>query len=192
MKTLDERLNMIEDEISHEDFRTNKGRSNEVGYYIFDYPAERELKVRDYIKKLEEQNQKNPRGYELKVYDVYDIMIDLIEEEGLLEDCMDMEEADGMDYLISSIYDLLNMNYDNNHFNAYIDENTSDNSVVFITGVGKIFPFIRSHGILNKMNVMFDKAPVVMFYPGKYDGQKLMLFSEFKDENYYRAFPLIR
>ena len=190
--TLDERLRKIEEVISDEDFRKNKGLSNEVGYYIFDYPAEEEIKVRRYLENLKNKNKTKPQGYELKIYDLYDIMIDLIEEEGLLESCIEMEEIDGMDYLISSVYDLLKMDYDSNYFNTYIEENTPDNSIVFITGVGKIYPFLRSHGILNKLHLVFDRAPVVLFYPGKYDGQSLMLFSEFKDENYYRAFPLIR
>jgi len=192
MMTLDEKLKKIEEVIGAENFRKNKGLSNEVGYYIFDYPAEEELKVRNFLEKLEKKNQSKPQGYGLKIYDFYDIMIDLIEEEGLIEACMEMEEIDGMDYLVSAVYDLLKMDSDANYFNTYIEANTPDNSVVFITGVGKIFPFVRSHGILNKLHLVFDKAPVVLFYPGKYDGQTLMLFSEFKDENYYRAFPLIR
>lgn len=192
MKTLDDRLAMIEEVISDEDFRKNKGLSNEVGYYIFDYEAKEELKVRDYIEDLRKMNIKNQPGYELKIYDVYDLMIDLIEEEGLYEACIEMEENEGLDYLIEAVNDILRIDYDDNYFNDYIDENTPDNSVVFVTGVGKIFPFVRSHGILNKLHLVFDRVPVVLFYPGKYDGQSLVLFSEFKDENYYRAFPLIR
>lgn len=192
MKTLDEKLRMIEEVIGDEDFRRSRGLSNEVGYYIFDYDAKEELKVRDYIENLGEKNLKNQLGYELKIYDVYDIMIDLIEKEGLYEACIEMEEDEGLDYLIAAVNDILRIDYDDNYFNVYIEENTPDNSVVFVTGVGKIFPFVRSHGILNKLHLVFDRAPVVLFYPGKYDGQSLMLFSEFKDENYYRAFPLIR
>lgn len=192
MKTLDDKLRLIEEVISDEAFRKNKGLSNEVGYYIFDYEAEEELKVRNYIEKLKKTNIKNQPGYELKIYDVYDLMIDLIEEEGLYEACIEMEENEGLDYLISAVNDILRIDYDDNYFNSYIDENTPDNSVVFVTGVGKIFPFVRSHGILNKLHLVFDRVPVVLFYPGKYDGQSLVLFSEFKDENYYRAFPLIR
>jgi len=191
-KTLDEKLRMIEPIISDENFRKNRGLSNEVGYYIFDYPPEEELKVRKYLKQLENKFKTVPHDFELKIYDLYDIMIDLIEEEGLLEACIEMEEKDGMDYLVSSVYDLLNMDSDDNFFSTYINENTPDNSVVFITGVGKIYPFLRAHGILNKLHLVFDRVPVVLFYPGKYDGQSLMLFCEFKDENYYRAFPLIR
>lgn len=192
MKTLEEKLIMIEEVISDENFRKNKGLSNEVGYYIFDYPAKEEIKVRKYLENLKNKNKSKPQGYELKIYDVYDIMLDLIEEEGLMDSCIEMEENEGLDYLISAVNDILRIDYDDNYFNTYIEENTPDNSVVFITGVGKIFPFARAHGILNKLHLIFDRAPVVLFYPGKYDGQSLMLFSEFKDENYYRAFPLIR
>jgi hypothetical protein len=192
MKTLDEKLRMIEEVIGDEDFRSNKRPSNEVCYYIFDYPAEEELKVRNYLETLKNKNKSRPQGYELKIYDVYDIMIDLIEKEGLLESCIEMEKNEGLDYLISAVNDILRIDYDDNYFNTYIEENTPDNSVVFITGIGKIFPFARAHGILNKLHLVFDRVPVVLFYPGKYDGQSLMLFSEFKDENYYRAFPLIR
>lgn len=192
MRSLDEKLSMIEEVISEEDFINSKGLSNEVGYYIFDYPAEEELKVRKYIENLKLRNIKNKPGYNLKVYDVYDIMIDLIEQEGLYEACVEMEKNEGLEYLISAVNDILRIDYDDNYFNTYIEENTPDNSIVFITGVGKIFPFVRSHGILNKLHLVFDRAPVVLFYPGKYNGQSLVLFSEFKDENYYRAFPLIK
>jgi hypothetical protein len=191
MNTLEERLDQIEKKIKKEDFRKNKGLGNEIGYYIFDYPASEELKVREYIKYLKEKNNSDVVGYELLVYDLYDLMIDYIEEEDLLEECIHMEKEYGMEYLVSSVVELLNMDQNNNFFTNYIEENTPENAVVFITGVGKIFPFVRSHDVLNKLGQVFDKAPVVLFYPGKYDGQTFMLFSEFKDDHYYRAFPLV-
>ncbi len=192
MKTLDEKLAMIEKIIDDENFRKNKGLGNEVGYYIFDYPATAELKVREYLEKLLDKNKARPQEYKLVIYDLYDIMLDLIEEEGLMDSCIEMEKNEGLDYLILAVNDILRTDYNNNYFNNYIEKNTPDNSIVFITGIGKIFPFARVHGILNKLHLVFDRAPVILFYPGKYDGQSLVLFSEFKDGNYYRAFPLIR
>ena len=131
-------------------------------------------------------------GYKLKVYDVYDLMIDLLESEGYLEDCFEMEKNDGMNYLVESVNDLLRMSDNNDYFTEYVEENTPEKAIVFLIGVGKIFPFVRSHKILNNLHQSFNKAPVVMFYPGKYDGQSLELFGEFKDDNYYRAFSLIK
>ena len=73
----------------------------------------------------------------------------------------------------------------------YIRERTPANSVVFITGIGKCYPILRSHTVLNNLPHVIDHVPVVMFYPGKYDGQELVLFGEIKDDNYYRAFKLV-
>ena len=191
-KSLEERLDLIQTEIKKPSFRANKGLGNEVGYYVFDYPSEEELRVREHIKYLERKNILDLDGFELKVYDVYDIMLNFIESEGLLEACYEMEAEDGMDYLVESVSALLEMNEDHNYFSRYIEENTPENAVIFIVGIGKIFPFVRSHKILNNLHQVFDRVPVVLFYPGKYDGLSLMLFSEFKDENYYRAFELVK
>ena len=191
-KSLEERLDLIQTEIKKSSFRANKGLGNEVGYYVFDYPAEEELRVREHVKYLKRKNNPDLDGFELKVYDVYDIMLDFIESEGLLEACYEMEVEDGMDYLVESVSALLEMNEDHNYFSRYIEENTPEDAVVFIVGIGKIFPFVRSHKILNNLHQVFDRVPVVLFYPGKYDGLSLMLFSEFKDENYYRAFELVK
>lgn len=185
-------LGKIESEIGKTSFLNGKGLGNEVSYYVFDYDPKDEILVREYIDKLVKKDKEFGDGYKLKVYDVYDLMIDLLESEGYLEDCFEMEKNDGMNYLVESVNDLLRMNDDNNYFAEYIEKNTPEKAIVFLIGVGKIFPFVRSHKILNNLHQIFDRSPVVMFYPGKYDGQSLELFGEFKDDNYYRAFPLIK
>lgn len=185
-------LGKIESEIGKTSFLNGKGLGNEVSYYVFDYDPKDEILVREYIDKLVKKDKEFGDGYKLKVYDVYDLMIELLESEGYLEDCFEMEKNNGMNYLVESVNDLLRMSDNNDYFTEYIEENTPEKAIVFLTGVGKIFPFVRSHKILNNLHQIFDRSPVVMFYPGKYDGQSLELFGEFKDDNYYRAFPLIK
>ncbi|WP_304178309.1 DUF1788 domain-containing protein [Leptotrichia trevisanii] len=185
-------LGKIESEIGKTSFLNGKGLGNEVSYYVFDYDPKDEILVREYIDKLVKKDKEFGDGYKLKVYDVYDLMIDLLESEEYLEDCFEMEKNDGMNYLVESVNDLLRMSDNNDYFTEYVEENTPEKAIVFLIGVGKIFPFVRSHKILNNLHQSFNKAPVVMFYPGKYDGQSLELFGEFKDDNYYRAFSLIK
>ncbi len=192
MKTIEEKLDLIEMAINKEDFRKNKGLGNEIGYYVFDYEPTEELKVRNHIKYLKKKNNPNITGYELIIFDLYDLMLDFIEEEGLYQACIQMEEEYGLPYLVQSIIELLKIGKSQNSFIKYIEDHTPENAIVFIIGVGKVFPFVRSHNILNELHQVFDRVPVVLFYPGQYDGQKLILFSEFKDDHYYRAFPLIK
>ncbi|HHX69704.1 MAG: DUF1788 domain-containing protein [Miniphocaeibacter sp.] len=184
-----EKLNKIEQVITKDDFLQNKGLGNEVGYYIFDYSPKDEIIVREFLKDF---TKKQFSSFEIVEYDLYKMLIDHLREKKYLEKCMEIEKKKGMKQLVKAITSLLRMDSGNDFFTRTIKENTPDNTIVFITGIGKIFPFVRSHKILNNLHLNFYKSPVVMFYPGKYDGQSLSLFGEFKDDNYYRAFPLIK
>ena len=63
--------------------------------------------------------------------------------------------------------------------------------VLVLTGIGKIYPFMRSHKMLDSMQHLFEDIPIVMFYPGSFNGQDLGLFGRFLDGHYYRAFNLL-
>lgn len=193
MIALEDRLNKLEDTINKPNFRQNKGLGNEVGYYIFDYPAEQELAVRERIEYLKNKYTNDKREFNIVVFDLYDIIMDLLEKEGFLDLCEEFEKTKGFSEIIKSINELLRMEEDNqnNELLSYIKKNTPNDSIIFLTGVGKCFPIIRSHKVLNNLHQFIDQVPVVMFFPGQYDGQSLILFSEIKDDNYYRAFKIV-
>ena len=191
MATLEERLDAAEKMIKMPSFRQNKGLGNEVGYYVFDYPANRELIVRERIEYMKAKNSKGTDGFELVVYDLYDIIIDLLEEEGFMEQCFSFEKKKGMERIVRAVGNLLQVNDEESLIVKYIQEHTPKEAVIFLTGVGKCYPLLRSHKALNNLHQSIDCVPVVMFYPGKYDGQELGLFGEIKDDNYYRAFRLV-
>jgi len=193
VRNLESRLNELEEKIKQPNFRKNKGLGNEVGYYVFDYPAEQELIVRERVRYLESKYEKNVHDFKIVVFDLYDIIIDLLIQEGFLEICEDFEKTKGFQEVTISVNELLRMEEDNqsNEILAHIKNNTPKDSIIFLTGVGKCFPILRSHKVLNNLHQFIDEVPVVMFFPGKYDGQSLMLFSEIKDDNYYRAFKLV-
>ena len=86
----------------------------------------------------------------------------------------------------------MKFNDDDSVIVQYIKDNTPDNAVVFLCGIGKCYPILRSHKVLNNLHQAFMKAPVVMFFPGTYNEQELILFNEIKDDNYYRAFKLVK
>lgn len=193
MADLESRLKQLEDKIKQPNFRKNKGLGNEVGYYVFDYPPEQELLVRERIDYLKSKYAMNNKDFQLVVFDLYDIIMDILIEEGFLELCMEFEKTKGFSEITKAVNEILRMEEDNqnNELLAHIKKNTPKNAVVFLTGVGKCYPMMRSHKILNNLHQFVDDVPVVMFFPGKYDGQSLMLFSEVKDDNYYRAFKLV-
>ncbi|AGL00729.1 DUF1788 domain-containing protein [Desulfoscipio gibsoniae] len=191
MRSLEEKLDGAERKIKTESFRQNKGLGNEVGYYVFDYPADKELMVRERIAYMKAKNAKGTDGFELVVYDLYDIIIDLLEKEGFMEQCFKFEKKKGLERVVKAVGNLLQFNDENNLIVQYIQEHTPGDAVIFLVGIGKCYPLLRSHKVLNNLHQVIDRVPVVLFYPGKYDGQELVLFSEIKDGNYYRAFRLV-
>lgn len=191
MLSLEERLDEAERMIKAASFRENKGLGNEVGYYVFDYLADKELIVRERIEYMKTKNSRGTDGFELVVFDLYDIIIDLLELEGFLTQCFKFERKQGMERIVKAVGNLLQINNNESLIVKYIQERTPQDAVVFLTGVGKCYPVLRSHKVLNNLHQAIDRVPVVMFFPGKYDGQELVLFSEIKDDNYYRAFRLV-
>ena len=85
MYDLESRLNKAEEKIKNPSFRRNKGLGNEVGYYIFDYPAEQELLVRERVNYLVSKYNNETEDFKLVVFDLYDTIIDLLIKEGFLE-----------------------------------------------------------------------------------------------------------
>lgn len=192
MADLAERLDKMEEEIKKPVFRQSIGRANEVNYWVFDYPPERELEVRERIKYMQNRNSRGSEDFELVVFDLYDIIIDYLKENDFLEDCYRFEKKKGLERITKAVSNSMKINDDDSLIVQYIKEHTPDNAVVFLTGVGKCFPILRSHKVLNNLHQAFVKAPVVMFFPGIYNEQELILFGEIKDDNYYRAFKLVK
>ena len=187
-----DRLDAIWNRISSREFLENKGVANEVRYYVFDYEACDELIMRQKIKDLLARNNPETDGFQIVEYDIYKLILSILEERGYVDKCIRFEKEKGREYLYNALSKLLRLTTDNNLIVNRIMENTPENSVVFLTGIGKVYPFVRAHNVLNNLHQVFDKVPVIMFYPGNWNGQSLSLFGTISDGNYYRAFPLIQ
>lgn len=191
MLTIEQRFDKLEEIICRPSFRENKGHGNEVGYYIFDYPAEKELYVRERIEYIKNKSEISNDDYKVVVFDLYDIIISILEKKGYMEKCYQFEKTKGFERVSKSICNMLRVTSSDSLIVNHIKENITEKSIVFITGIGKCYPILRSHIVLNSLHQVIDNVPVVLFYPGKYDGQELVLFGEIKDDNYYRAFKLV-
>ena len=190
MKTIYQRLDEILPKIVEPNFRKNKGLGNEIGFYIFDYNPEDELVVRDRVTFIKEK-AKNTYGLNIKEFDLYEIILELLEYKGYLQKNFQMEEKRGSAQVFNATKKALRLTLDNDLVVQYIKDRLQASDIVFLTGVGKAWPIIRSHTILNNLHRIVEEQPLVMFFPGSYDGGSLMLFNYLKDDNYYRAFQLI-
>jgi hypothetical protein len=185
MSSIKEQLDRIKTRISDENFLANKGLSNEVGIHVFCYQPADELMVRDYIKRLKAETGD---GFKIIECDMYELFLEVLKDKRVLEKVADIEENKGRDYLLAQLQKvatpvalLAKMKYSPH----------KRGDVLFLTGIGKVYPFMRSHNMLDSMQQELSDIPIVMFYPGEFNGQSLNLFEKFFDGNYYRAFNLL-
>lgn len=185
MSNIINQMNEIKKRFSDEVFLKNKGLSNEVGIHVFCYNPKEEMLVSGFFSDLiQSENQ----TFRLKECDLYRIFLQICEEKRILKSIPAMEKKKGSDYLLKQLQKAISpedfvekMKYEPHEYG----------DILLITGVGKVYPFMRSHNILDNLQHIFSDIPVVMLYPGTYDGQALSLFDEFHDGNYYRAFNMI-
>ncbi|MNW52252.1 DUF1788 domain-containing protein [Paenibacillus sp. FSL R5-0701] len=187
MANIKSRLDKIIPKIREDKFIEGRGLGNEISFYVFDYEPENELLVRDYIPHVLKEFSHEGSGRKLIEFDLHKMLIEIAKEKRIYDRIPQMEEKQGKDALFKAMANFAKPEI----FLQKIKDQMQDHNVVLITGVGKVYPFVRSHNILNNLQEVLDKTPVIMFFPGKYDGLTLRLFDRFKDDNYYRAFRLV-
>ena len=200
MSEFDQRLNQILPKITSDDFLRGHGIGNEIAFHIFDYPPEDELQVREHIDFLLKHTPKQKPGLKVVHINLFDFILDYLRERKLLDKSLDIQRDKGNDALLKALRGVLHEEKVAQRFGEVANPEEVD--LVLISGVGSVFPLLRSHTLLNNLHSIMGQTPLVLFYPGKYDGMTLRLFGKTgltsgggderrKPANYYRAFRLI-
>jgi DNA-directed RNA polymerase beta' subunit len=193
IENLDQKFEKVYQQLSSEKFLEKKGLSGELPFFISTYNPAQEIDVQTMIKRMVNRLQQNDISA-LEI-NLYDLVIDLIKGRNLLEKIFKTEQSMDKEKLFRSLQNVLDVQkYLIPAIVKKIEEEDSKTSskkkMVIITGVGEVFPYIRSHTILNNLQNAIKDRPMIMFFPGKYDGHTLDLFGRMKDDNYYRAFNI--
>lgn len=179
--------------ITSERFLTKQGLGNEVPFFICPFPAEEGLTmIEDRLDLIERIGHAGVTALDLSLYD---ISLGLLEERGILEDVLaaepDMEKSE-LRELLQGVLDV------HEHLIPKIAEAivAQPHDVIFLSGVGEVYPYIRSHNVLNNLQSTAKDKPTVLFFPGSYThstatGGSLDLFGLLHDDKYYRAFNIL-
>jgi hypothetical protein len=200
---LNERLNKILPRITSDEFLNGSGIGNEIAFYIFDYPPEDELRVRDYLRTLLDHIPKQKHGLRVKHIDLFDFVLDYLKSRKLLDKAIQMQRDKGDDALKRALKGPLNMKDKLiPHLCTVIQPEQQD--LILLSGIGSSYPLLRTSSLLTNLQSIMGRTPLVVFYPGKYDQMTLRLFGKLrlsasfenegttkKSEHYYRAFKLV-
>ena len=184
-----QRLNKILDRVTSDDFLHGKGLGNEIPFYAFDYPPERELEVRDHIDFLVAQLPKHRPGLRFYHINLFDLIIRQLKSRGFYDKALDLQRKKGDEALLKALAAPLDAT---KLAKVFADEvRPKEQDLVLVSGVGSAYPLLRTHNLLNNLHHRMGSTPLVLFYPGLYDGQSLRLFGILPDKPYYRAFRLV-
>jgi hypothetical protein len=173
--------------ISSKSFLNKEALGGEIPFFITAYDARQEIEVSDSIKLL--KNKLETSGVSVLELNLYDIVCDILEEKGGMERMFKIELTKDKDKFLSALQSTLNIHQIlMPRIKKIIEDYPA--KVYFLTGIGMVFPYIRSHNILNNLQNVAKDSPTVTFFPGDYNGHTLNLFGLLKDDNYYRAFNI--
>ena len=193
---LSSRLDEILPRITDPAFLSGDGIGNEIACYIFDYPASEELVVRDHVSWMLKRFETHHGQLDVLHLDLLDVVIEYLEGRKLFERSLQMEADRGGAAVLKALKGPLAAE----KITEFIAEKyrPADRDLFLISGVGRVWPMLRTHNLLNCLHPVIGRTPLVMFYPGSFDGNTLKLFkqidtpiSEPGTTPYYRAFILV-
>ena len=187
MKALQARLDLVLERIERPKFLKNDGIGNEIGFWIFDYPAKHELVVRDYLTHITDKLSK--RGYKFSHINVFQTLVEMLETRNIFERACAREKQVGIDEVRKTLAGPLNQKKVAEFIAKKIQPESLD--FVLMSGLGNAWPLVRGHELLSALQDVMGSTPLVLFYPGEYSGKDLHPFGMIDSKNYYRAFKLV-
>lgn len=176
--------------ISTESFLKMEALGGEIPFFIASYKAEEELACREEIKLI--KRKLHTQGIPVLELNLYEIVCEILEQNGGAEKMFRAEKRRSKDRFLRALQSTLNLHEVLLPYIQNMIANEPEAKVYFLTGIGLVYPYIRSHTILHNLQNIAKDAPLVTFFPGEYDGNLLRLFDRLKDDNYYRAFDIFK
>lgn len=191
-KPMQDRFKHLFDVISGERFLKKQGLGNEIPFFICPFRPEEAVEMERVRRQL--VNRLRQDGLHILEINLYDLSIEILKERDIWDQILELEPSVTKEQLRELLQGVLDPE---THLVPAIAKKleSSDFDVLFLTGVGEVFPYIRSHNVLNNLQSTAKDRPTVMFFPGAYthsieSGASLDLFGRLHDDKYYRAFNI--
>lgn len=173
-----------------ERFLKMQGLSKEVPFFIYHFPPSWALDVEDMRDRVQTKLQSDD-GLSVVEINLYDLAIELLKERGVWDQVLDLEPTMEKSEFREALQGMLDPH---DHLapaiRARLEAQPSD--MVFLTGIGEVFPFIRTHTVLENLQSVVTGRPMVVWFPGTYEftqttGHQLRALNLSASDSYYRA-----
>lgn len=182
-----ENFKFIFETTTSKEFLQMEGLSGEVPFWIAPYDIQYQSFAAEQFQHL--INKLKHKGINVLILDLFELSVEIIEDNIGLEKMFQVEKRKDKHKFKKALQSTLNLH---ERFIPLIENkvNEAKPKILMLKGVGAVYPFIRSHNVLNNLQSAITEIPTLMFFPGEYNGRALNLFGDLKDDNYYRAFNI--
>jgi hypothetical protein len=193
-ETIESKFARMQEIVQSDAFLSKKGIINEVPFFIFAYSPSEEIEVQKQSEYLVKSLKS--KGVGILEVNLYDLCVDLIKERNLWDKLLEMEKGWEKDKFGNQLRNLIDVSEKMIPEISKRIEQTNGLQILLLTGVGQIYPFIRTHSVLNNLQRVAKDYPTLLFFPGEYTfnegrGQSLDLFGVLNEDKYYRAFNIM-
>ena len=170
-------------------FLRMEGLGNEMPMFIYPYAPEQAIPVHQAKQRV--KNRLAIQGVSVIEVDLYELTVEILKERGVWERVLAAEPSQDKEDFRELLQGMLDPEL---HIAPAIrrklDQQQFD--ICFLTGIGEVYPYVRSHNVLNNLHSIVTEKPMLVYFPGKYEqsdslGSSLVLFGKLKDDQYYRA-----
>jgi hypothetical protein len=179
--------------MSSQRFLNMQGLNNEIPFFIFPYKPQEQNDIEKMGKSL--ITNLELKGVRILKVNLYDLALDLLKKTGVFHQILENEPTLSKKELMEDLQGVLDTG---RHLIPEISRRMTEKvyDILFLTGVGEVYPYIRSHNLLNNLQSIATDHPTVLWFPGQYtftaDGRSsLKLFCCLPDNAYYRAFNIL-
>lgn len=180
----------VYDVLRSERFLKMEGLSKEVPFFIYHFPPSWAHDVESMRDRVRTKLQSDD-GLTVAQIDLYDLAIELLSERGVWERLVELEPTMDKSEFREVLQGMLDPH---DHIAPAIRARLQDQSsdMVFLTGLGVVFPFIRTHTVLENLQSVVVGRPMLAWFPGTYEftqtaGHQLRALNLSASDSYYRA-----
>lgn len=189
-----QRVDLLEEVIASERFLKKEGLGNEIPFFICPVVAHEGLTIDETVTQLENRLRKRAKPVSVLVINLYDLSIELLQARNIWTRLLENEASLGKPQLKELLQNVLDPE---THLVPAIQAkmNAAEFDILILSGVGEVFPYVRSHSVLNNLQRVAKEKPTILFFPGEYaqsdvSGASLVLFGRLQGDKYYRAFNI--
>lgn len=171
-------------------FLQREGLSNEIPFFIYPFPPDAAVAVAKSKERIKNKLATS-HGVTVREINLYELSVDILKGRGVWDRLLAMEPDQDKDDFREMLQGMLDPQ---DHIAPAVQKKVSDGDydILFLTGIGEVFPYIRSHNVLNNLQSVVTDKPMLIFFPGRYEqsddlGSSLVLFGRLTDDQYYRA-----